>query len=802
MEDALSLMASSVAEQAVNSMALTSDKLGNNNTLELVGTENQENNLTIAGTTNHGQGDSTTDIGKTFLNMQGLGDQSFMAGMGGGMFADGGPLLPSLMSPMMPGSQMGGMLGTFPGMNSNLMQNNMGNATTLGGVNGGGNNNTQHQNVNSVQPFNTNYSHEGNLFPSPVTVGSSSSSVSSNSSVQLGIAQNSSNNSSSVQTSQPQADVKTSNSLSQLTIKPESSEQSALQMISNTVHTTQAHSAIVTSVPAQDSHLPNNTSNNVGSIALFTQPSSMQQPLNSSAANTSIQMSSTTISTPSSNVHLSTNIGGTNFINIGGGGGNNHSLQLHNNTVSNSAMVPGNNTATVAANGTSMVSNHKGLNNVVNNIPILGHPQVGTVQQQQQQTGSMTQLNQNVTIPQVQGTTTLGPVAPLQGTLVLHNNQLILVPNNQQQQPVVNAPGITVNQNLPGSLVNQTPGMQQVIGGNLQGLGSIGGAGGGGAGQAMLNAGIQSTNQLTGVQASMAAGMQNVLGISTQSQGLQKSGVIANTAPRLGLGQQQVIGNAQGTVQTNPGGQVIPGSGMQGSSNTGTVQVNTPTGVVQMNTAPSAPNQLPSALILPNGQIVPVVTQPNVIPQQQQQQALVQAGGNNLVLQGNQMTQQAGTVGSGQLTIQTPSTALGGAGNQIIGCSVGGGTGLLMTTASSQIIRQTSVNSVASNIGLKTLTAQPNTSMQYIQGGGSVLPGGTGLLKGPMIAVTSKAQPILAQTAKPVATSKISTKSSSSKSKSKKGMMTSLPTTVQAMLTPEGNIILSLPAGAAAGKIL
>ena len=49
-----------------------------------------------------------------------------------------------------------------------------------------------------------------------------------------------------------------------------------------------------------------------------------------------------------------------------------------------------------------------------------------------------------------------------------------------------------------------------------------------------------------------------------------------------------------------------------------TVMVNTPSGPMALNTVPSQPNQHPSALILPNGQIVPVVTQPNLLfpPQQ------------------------------------------------------------------------------------------------------------------------------------------------------------------------------------------
>ena len=61
-----------------------------------------------------------------------------------------------------------------------------------------------------------------------------------------------------------------------------------------------------------------------------------------------------------------------------------------------------------------------------------------------------------------------------------------------------------------------------------------------------------------------------------------------------------------------------PNNFMNNTNMNQTVTVNTPQGAMVMHTVPSKPNELPQALILPDGQIVPVVTQPNLLfPSQQ-----------------------------------------------------------------------------------------------------------------------------------------------------------------------------------------
>jgi len=87
---------------------------------------------------------------------------------------------------------------------------------------------------------------------------------------------------------------------------------------------------------------------------------------------------------------------------------------------------------------------------------------------------------------------------------------------------------------------------------------------------------------------------------------------------------QNVAVSGSGTIFVNqfpsqpPQQQPAIGPSMQPLGPNQTVMVNTPAGPMTLNTVPSQPNQHPSALILPNGQIVPVVTQPNLLfpPQQ------------------------------------------------------------------------------------------------------------------------------------------------------------------------------------------
>ena len=129
----------------------------------------------------------------------------------------------------------------------------------------------------------------------------------------------------------------------------------------------------------------------------------------------------------------------------------------------------------------------------------------------------------------------------VQGTLVLHNGQLLLV--NQNQTAVGNSQLLPA----PGGVNTLGPAMPQNV--------------------AVSGSGTVFVNQFP-------------------PQPQQQQPAVAPSMPPLGPNQ--------------------------------TVMVNTPSGPMTLNTVPSQPNQHPSALILPNGQIVPVVTQPNLLfpPQQ------------------------------------------------------------------------------------------------------------------------------------------------------------------------------------------
>ena len=106
-----------------------------------------------------------------------------------------------------------------------------------------------------------------------------------------------------------------------------------------------------------------------------------------------------------------------------------------------------------------------------------------------------------------------------------------------------------------------------------------------------LNNITQSTQQMMpGQQFGGTVQIQQPTGILNQSQ--HNAGMITNHQPMMS------------TMVSQPQTQV--GMNQMGNSNQ-------PSGFITVNTVPSQPNQLPSALILPNGQIIPVVTQPSLL---------------------------------------------------------------------------------------------------------------------------------------------------------------------------------------------
>lgn len=116
-------------------------------------------------------------------------------------------------------------------------------------------------------------------------------------------------------------------------------------------------------------------------------------------------------------------------------------------------------------------------------------------------------------------------------------------------------------------------------------------------------------------QNALAIAQQQANMAALQNQLLGQGGAGSNF-PNMPFGQQGLI---QGNIIQTPNGQLIQqiGPQMQGQGQiiglNGQGQgivVAGQHGPVALNTLPSQPNQLPSALILPNGQIVPVVTNP------------------------------------------------------------------------------------------------------------------------------------------------------------------------------------------------
>ncbi|KAK2151925.1 hypothetical protein LSH36_345g00004 [Paralvinella palmiformis] len=205
---------------------------------------------------------------------------------------------------------------------------------------------------------------------------------------------------------------------------------------------------------------------------------------------------------------------------------------------------------------------------------------------------AMIRPTQTVTNPNVSSTNP----GQVQGTFVVHNGQLLLI----------NRDGTAVPGTLP-SIPSTTT--------------AVGSA-------ALNNVGLLQTNlapnlPLSSTAVTTASTSLSVGTTLTPSTGIKMTATVnQGPVPNIPCLQTQnvLINGQQQTVQVVPNQNLLPpaqnGQG-QGLSNQ-TVTINTPQGQVTMNTTPSQPNQLPSALILPTGQIVPVVTQPQMLfPQNQ-----------------------------------------------------------------------------------------------------------------------------------------------------------------------------------------
>ncbi|XP_045210433.1 serine-rich adhesin for platelets-like [Mercenaria mercenaria] len=226
-----------------------------------------------------------------------------------------------------------------------------------------------------------------------------------------------------------------------------------------------------------------------------------------------------------------------------------------------------------ASNMPMMTSTQSGLqpmlqtsNSALINMPMLGNPTGLPGQQQQQQ--QQQQMQQIMFIND-------------QGIPMIANVPVGMDPNNPNMFNNSQKPGIMPGMNQTNLIKDQTGNMDQ----NALAL----------AQQQANMAALQ--NQLLGQNAG-----NNLPNMPFQPQNLLQGNIIQTPNGQL----LQQIGpqiNGQGQLLGMPGqGQGLVVAGQQGQ--------------LTLNTMPSQPNQLPSALILPNGQIIPVVTNPgNVVSQ-------------------------------------------------------------------------------------------------------------------------------------------------------------------------------------------
>ena len=231
--------------------------------------------------------------------------------------------------------------------------------------------------------------------------------------------------------------------------------------------------------------------------------------------------------------------------------------------------------------------------------------------QQQQQQFNMQALSGGTGAQQGMLMQQFAPAAPSLGTLVLHNNQLILLPNSG---------GVSAPLSVAGA---------------------------------------------SGI-------LQNGQPVANLQQQQQQVGKMAAAGPRM-----VSVNPATGQIMQAPAG-VMQGGLISPAGNTYTI--NTPQGLVQMNTTPHTPNQLPTALMLPSGQIVPVVSQPG---------GGVQAAGGNIMMANHLPLQQQG--------VQTPVLAPSNGGLHIFS-----GNSLAQN-------KPPTISAMVSGSGMKSSVGQTNT---------------------------------------------------------------------------------------------
>ena len=213
------------------------------------------------------------------------------------------------------------------------------------------------------------------------------------------------------------------------------------------------------------------------------------------------------------------------------------------------------------------------------------------------------------------------------------------------------------------------------------------------------------------------------------------------------------------------------------------VTVNTPQGLVTLNTMPSQPSQLPSALILPNGQIVPVVTQPNMV-----------FGQNCMPVTGPLLVASNSAYASSSSATAAPVTVT--CSTQVNSVSQEVKSNTVMSVSNNDFLSSMQSNVHPANVLPPTaivskLAVTAATPMPII-GQPAVMPVGSQQ----QIKVCATAPSLQQFTSQSSLITPISTVNMVPQSHARIAAPVAqavLPPTLQAVMTPEGNIILTLP---------
>ena len=394
--------------------------------------------------------------------------------------------------------------------------------------------------------------------------------------------------------------------------------------------------------------------------------------------------------------------------------------------------------------------------------------------------------NQNTGISVLQNPALVAGAMPgqqLRGNILMHNGQLILI-NDQSVMPamVKNEGADRQNQGVGGAgVAAQSPC----------------------SGHSSLNGTPASTPVPSNGVASVASTPLFTQSMTTSNTLIHTVDGNANwTTPMLPnqLAQPAVLPPGMQPVKFVSSSTPQPPAGAAPLVANQCVTVNTPQGVVTMNTTPSQPNQLPSALVLPNGQIIPVVTQPNLLFPQQQclpvNGGLLMAANNPpLVSHNPHMAVTTGVSGGVDVGHQMVPPQPGMVSTHP---AVTGTTTSVVTPDVAPDVTPALPLGVNQQLPFHPQLAAPNIGMPLITGQQMAA------VRAPSMQQMSLGVPV--QTIVPgkpadqkscvvsTATTAVATTSASP------APLTNLPSTVSAIITPEGNIILTLPPSSAGGN--